>query len=363
MDIIELTTLDNIRAAFYACAKVSFWKESTQKFGQNLLKNCLKLQKDLREGTYQISSTINFTIYERGKCRNISAPRIKDRIVQKLLMQYVLLPKLTRPLIYDNYASLKGKGTSLARKRIMAILERFIRKYGTEGYILQVDIKKYFENIDHEVLKKLYRKEVNESPEIMKLLDYIIDTSSDSDKGLNLGSECPQIFAVYYLHPLDTWIKIVRGEHYYGRYMDDFYILSPSKEHLIELLKDIRAQLEKMKLEVNEKKTHITKLTHGFTFLQTRYLFAGNKIIRKLTHAKIARERKRLKAFRRLVDKEKMTEFKAYSCYKSWRETIIQDYNCWETIGSMDKLFKELFPTYSMTLRPYYIKEIFKGDS
>lgn len=350
MTIKELTTLDNICDAFYQCAKVSFWKESTQRFKSNLLLRALELQEDLRNGTYKVSPTIDFMLSERGKTRQINAPVIRDRVVQKLMMNHILLPALERPLIYDNYASLKGRGTSMARKRMDVHLQRFIREHGTNGYILQIDIRKYFESIDHEVLKRLYRKEVHESPEIMSLIDYIIDTASKTGKGLNLGSECPQIFAVYYLHTIDTWLKVVCGERYYGRYMDDIYVISESKEHLRELLQGIKERLVGLKLEVNDRKTHITKLTHGFTFLQLKYSFNGNHIVKRLTHEKIARERRRLKAFRRLVDDGRMTEVKAYNCYKSWRQSVLKDSNaCWTSIQSIDKLFRELFPDCKKT--------------
>ena len=345
MTITELTTLDNICDAFYECAKVSFWKESTQKFKTNLLLRAAELQEDLRSGNYQVSRTIDFALSERGKTRQINAPVIRDRVVQKLLMKHILLPALTKPLIYDNYASLTGRGTSLARKRMDVHLQRFIRKHGTDGYILQIDIKKYFESVDHETLKRLYRKKVNEPKEIMDLIDYVIDTASDDGKGLNLGSECPQIFAVYYLNSVDTWIKVVCGEKYYGRYMDDIYVISDSKTHLHELLDGIRKQLSDLKLEVNERKTNITKLTHGFTFLQLKYSFNGNHIVKRLTHEKLARERRRLRAFRRLADRGEMTEVKAYNCYKSWRQSALKDSNaCWDSIQSIDKLFRDLFP-------------------
>lgn len=352
MALKELVTLDNICEAFYLCAKVSHWKESTQRFKTNLLLEALDLQEDLLNGTYKVSPTIDFVLNERGKIRNINAPVIRDRVVQKMIMKHILIPALTRPLIYDNYASLKGRGTSQARKRMDANLNRYMREHGTDGYILQIDIKKYFDSVDHEVLKQLYRKEVHESPDIMNLIDYIIDTSSKTDKGLNLGSECPQIFAVYYLHPIDVWMKCVCREHYYGRYMDDIYVISESKEHLRDLLNRLKVKLSELKLEVNEHKTHITKLSHGFTFLQIKYGLDGYRIVKRLTHDKIVRERRRLKTFRRLVDKGQMTEVKAYNCYKSWRFSALKDCNaCWHTIQSTDRLFNELLPNCQETDR------------
>ena len=117
---------------------------------------------------------------------------------------------------------------------------------------------------------------IKEPKEIMDLIDYVIDTSSHSNVGLNLGSEAPQIFAVYYLSPVDTYIKTVRGIKYYGRYMDDMLILGQSKEELRALLEDIKIQLAKLKLKINERKTHIVKLSRGFTYLQVKYSIVDN---------------------------------------------------------------------------------------
>ena len=116
MTIEELTTLEKLNNAFEECSKISHWKESTQRYRANLLSRNLELQDDLRNGTYRVSETIDFIITERGKTRQIKAPVMRDRIVQKILCKEILIPQLSKPLIYDNYASLKNRGTSFARK-------------------------------------------------------------------------------------------------------------------------------------------------------------------------------------------------------------------------------------------------------
>lgn len=277
MTLFELTTLEKLNNAFYKASKASKWKPATQRYQSQLLLNNLELQEELRSGTYKIQPTVNFWIHERGKRRYIESPTIRDRIVQKVLTTEILIPYLTKPLIYDNYASLKGRGTSFARKRVDIMLHRFIRKHGKDGYVLLIDIKQYFPSIDHTILKSMLHKRINEPPEVMNLIDYVVDCSSNSDKGLNLGSEAPQIFAVYYLNPIDTYCKTVKGIKYYGRYMDDIIVLSDSKEKLKVLLEKIKEQLAKLKLTINERKTHITKLSKGFTFLQVKYSIASSK--------------------------------------------------------------------------------------
>ena len=277
MTIQELTTLEKLNNAFYKAEKASRWKAATQRYHSKLLINNVELQEELRNGTYKVQPTVNFWIHERGKERYIESPTIRDRIVQKVLTTEILIPYLTKPLIYDNYASLKGRGTTFARKRIDILLHRYIRKHGTDGYVLQIDVKKYFPSIDHGILKQMLHERIHEPPEIMNLIDYVVDCSSHSEKGLNLGSEAPQIFAVYYLNPVDTYCKTVKGVKYYGRYMDDIIILSDSKECLKGLLAEIKEQLARLMLEVNESKTHITKLSRGFTFLQVKYNVSSKK--------------------------------------------------------------------------------------
>ena len=277
MTIEELTTLEKLNNAFYASADASKWKPATQRYHSNLLLNNLELQEDLRNGTYQVQPTVNFWISERGRQRYIESPTIRDRIVQKVLTTFILIPYLTKPLIYDNYASLKDRGTSFARKRMDILLHRYIRKHGPEGYILQIDIKQYFQSIDHAILKQMVHERIHEPPEIMNLIDYVIDHSSGSDIGLNLGSEAPQIFAIFYLSPVDTYIKTVKGMKYYGRYMDDMFVISDSKDELKALLEEIKDQLARLNLRISDRKTHITKLSRGFTYLQVKYKIDSHK--------------------------------------------------------------------------------------
>lgn len=365
MKIYELSTLDKLNKAFRECSRISSWKESVQRYKMNLIVNNLQLQEDLRNGTYVVSPTTDFDLNERGKLRHIEAPSIRDRIAQKVLCQEILIPQLTKPLIYDNYASLKNRGTSFARKRICVLLQRFLRKHNN-GYVLQIDIKSYFDSVDHTVLKQMIHKRLNESEEVMDLIDYIIDTSSESDKGLNLGSEAPQIFAIYYLSPVDSYIKTVKGVKYYGRYMDDMFIFGESKEELKQLLNGIKNELSKLHLEVNEKKTHIVKLSHGFTFMQIKYNVDNGRVTKRLTRKKIVRERRRLKKHKKLLDKNIVDIGYIQNCYLSWRNNVIKEHNaCKHTIISLDTLFKKLFeiiPKKRKQTREDILKEAFRDN-
>lgn len=342
----ELFTLENLNNAFYEVSRISQWKAKTQVYRMNLLINNLELQSELLSHTYRVSKTTNFQINERGKIRHIEAPAIRDRLVQKVLCKFVYFPQLVPVLIYDNYASIKKRGTSFARKRLDIFLRKYLRNH-ENGYILKIDIRKFFDSVDHETLKQMLHRKLKVSQEVFDLTDYIIDSSSRISKALNLGSDAPQIFANFYLSPIDNYVKNVKGIKFYGRYMDDIFIISENKEELKTLLSEIKLQLASLKLEVNDKKTHITTLKHGFTYLQIKYRIDDKKIIKRPTRNKIVRERRGLKKFKSLLDKGLITEEQVYNRYHSWRNSLIKDCKySKKTITSMGNLYKSLFGVY-----------------
>lgn len=343
----QIVSLNALNRCSLLCTKQSRWKDATQRYLANMLINNVQLHDDVIDGTYSVMPTTDFEINERGRIRKIEAPAIRDKNLQKTLTINVLLPNIRPYLIYDNYASLKSRGTSFARKRFEVLLHRYILKHGVNGYGLFIDIKKYFESIPHHLLKeRMAKRLINESDEIKQLVYCIIDNSSHSDKGINLGGEAPQIFAIDFLTPMDNYIKIVKGVKYYGRYMDDAFVFDESKEKLEALLNDIEKILESVGLETNRKKTRIVKISKIFVFLQIKYnILPTGKIIKRPTRGKIVRERRRLKGFRRLLDKGKMSAKDIYNSYLSWRGTFVKDHNtCNRTLKGMDELFHRLFP-------------------
>jgi len=363
----ELFSLDMINTCAYECTRQSRWKETTQRYLSNLLLNNIELRDEVLSGNYKVRPTVDFTLNERGHIRQIEAPVVRDRIVQKTITNNILIPLLRPCLIYDNFASLEMRGTSFARKRFDIMLRRYFAKNRTDGYALLIDVRKYFNSIDHEVLKQLIAPKIKDlEPRTVDLIHYIIDTSSKTGVGLNLGSEAPQIFAVYYLNPVDQFAKVVKGCKYYGRYMDDIFVLDKTKSELQALLSEIKEVLSKLKLEVNTKKTHIVKLSHGFTYLQVKYnILPSGKIIKRASHDKIVRERRRLKAFKRMLNDGKMTELEIYNCYQSWRGTFIREHNAIKkTLDNMDKLYLDLFGKHEESKekesRSQLVKQIFK---
>lgn len=352
--LYELMDGSRLNQSAWECTRQSRWKDTTQRYLANMLLENMALKEEVMEHRYSVRPTTDFMLNERGRIRKIEAPNVRDRVVQKPIVKDVLIPSLVPYLIYDNYASLARRGTSMARRRFEIMLRKYINRYGTDGYILLIDISKYFENIDHEVLKQLIGPRLADEPvDVVGLVHYIIDTSSKTSKGLNLGSEAPQILAVYYLNLIDTFVKIVKSVKFYGRYMDDMFIICRTKQEARDLLDEISAQMEYLVLNINEKKTQIVKLSHGFTYLQVKYIIkASGKIKKCVTPGKVIRERRRLKGFKRQYNAGLMTETEIYNCYQSWRGTIVKDYNaCKHTLQRMDALYVSLFPEHQPYIR------------
>lgn len=133
------------------------------------------------------------------------------------------------------------------------------------------------------------------------------------------------------------------------------------------MLSEIKQQLARIKLEINESKTHISKLSRGFTFMQIKYSINGSKIVKKPTRQKISRERRRLKKFKKLHDKGKMKELDIRNCYKSWRFGVLKDCNCChKTIQAMDSIYADLFPikeVHKKSKRSQIIDDFFRENA
>lgn len=345
------------RAAQDATKNVKY-KASVKRFMLRRLTNVAELNqklmyhKDIRKGF------ICFTLMERGKIRRIMSVHFSERVPQKSLNKNALVPVLTRSLIYDNGASQKGKGTGFAMKRLVGHLRWHYRHYGNEGYILLIDFKDYFGNIDHERAKQIISKAFDDE-KLIWLTHLFIDSyyehkvkmakcrgddpANEEAKGLGLGSEINQTIAITYPNPLDHYIKEALRIKCFERYMDDSYLVHISKEYLEYCLSEIRRICRELKIIPNEKKTGIVKLSHGFTFLKTQiYLTDTGKILRKPCHDAVVRERRKLKKQKKLVDAGKMTFQDVRQSYSSWRGSM-KHKNARKTVRSMDQLFDRLF--------------------
>ena len=284
---------------------------------------------------------VHFNVMERGKLREIAAVKYPERVAQKSINQNALMPSVADTLINDNSANVKGKGTSFAVKRMVRHLAKHYAEHGCEGYILLGDFKGFFPSIPHDGAKELVRACLDDEA-VIRLICEQIDAQG-GDRGLTLGSEINQTLAVAYPSRIDHFVVECCDVEAYGRYMDDFYAIHTSKEHLQLVLGCIEAISCELGLTLNAKKTHIVKLTHGFTYLKRKFSYdeRGHVVVRPV-RTTFTRERRRLKKHARLVAEGRMTYEQACESYQSWRGHLLK-MDAHGAVLRMDALFASLF--------------------
>jgi len=296
-------------------------KKSAVSFYFHLESEILSLQDELVSGRYIPKPYEIFEIRE-PKVRRIAAADFGDRVVHHAICN-ILDSIFESRLIFDSYACRVGKGTHRAIKR----LQHFSRKY---AYYLKWDIQKYFEGIDHDVLKRLLRRIIKDR-KLLSLLNQIIDhsvTGNAHGKGLPIGNLTSQHFANLYLGELDHFLKDrlkIRG---YIRYMDDSIALSNDKRELHQLLEEVRTFLnEKLKLNLKEKVVRIAPVTEGIPFL-------GFRIYPEM----IRLQRKNLIRWRRKLRKK----------HEHFEEGIISEE---KFVSSLQSMIAHIAHSNSLTLR------------
>lgn len=379
----KISNLNNLYKAYLKSKRGSIWKPQVQMYEMDYLSKLVKTSNSLEDHSYTAKKGATFAVSERGKRRIIRSNPFSDRVVRRCLCDQELIPKLRKYLIYDNGASLQGKGISFTRHRLEQHIHEFYHKYGTnDGYILLMDFSKYYDNIQHSKLKETISKHIC-GPEIMWLFDQIlknfeIDVSYLNDeqykhclswkfnfekqyeldpryltgqkfmpKSVAIGDQVSQISSIYFPTRIDNYIKIVRSIRWYGRYMDDSYIISKDKQQLHELLSQITKISSELGIFINHKKTRIMKLNHTFSWLKLRYrLTDTGHLVKKINPKTVTRERRKLKKYRHMVDQNKMELLDVRNSFKSW----LYNYDkllSYRTKNNMIALYNELFPQHS----------------
>lgn len=276
----EVFTFQNLYEAHLKARKGKRHKKDVILFETHLGMSLAFLCDMLSKRAYHIEGYHHFVIHE-PKERNIQSLSYQDRIVQHCLVDNYLMPLLDNHLIYDNAACRKEKGTDFARDRVKQFLTSYYRRHGNEGYVLQFDIHSYFPSMDHVVLKRKLIRLIQDK-DILSMIFSFIDSYEEKDnpgKGLPMGNQTSQCFAILYLDSIDRIIKEKYSMKYYIRYMDDGILISDDKRKLQMILEDIRDYCLKLKLILNPKKTRIISMKDGFIYIGFRYLLLDSGMV------------------------------------------------------------------------------------
>lgn len=337
-DFEKVVDFHNMYKAYRKAKCGKGFKKSSDRFNLAALDGVNALISQLRNKTYTVSGYNEFKVYE-PKERLIQTTSFKDKVVQHCLCDNVIMPRLERVFILDNCAGQKGKGTLFGLDRLSEQMEEFHSKYGFDGYILKCDITKYFYNISHRQLKDIVSYHFGYDTDVCWLCNLYID--STDGKGLPLGNQINQGFALLYLDGMDKLIKCELGIEYYGRYMDDFYLIHPSKDYLKCCLQVIRAYLETLDLTLNGK-TQVFPFKNGVSYLGFHtYVTSEGLAIRRLKNQNKRNAQKKFLRMAKLVAEEKLPLDKFQASYGAWKNHISHG-NCYSLGQSMDRKISEI---------------------
>lgn len=342
-DFEKIVDFNNMYRAFRKAKCGKGYKKSSARFNLSALDGIHSLIDQLEHKTYRISDYSEFKVYE-PKERIIQTTSFKDKVIQHSLCDNVIMPKLQKVFIRDNCAGQVGKGTLFGLDRLSEQMLAFYQKYGFSGYILKCDISKFFYSIAHEQLKDIVQYHFSYDPDVCWLCELFID--STEGKGIPLGNQINQGFALLYLDGMDKMIQRELGIEYYGRYMDDFYLIHPSKDYLKYCLEVIQAYLETLGLDLNGK-TQIFPFKNGVSYLGFHTYIADNgRPIRKLKNQNKRNAQRKFIRMARLVVEGKLPMKKFQASYQAWKNHASHG-NCKGLILCMDKKINEILKTRS----------------
>ena len=337
-DFEKVCDFGNLHKAYKKSKNGKGFTKSCMRFQLAALDGVHQIKRRLETKTYEVSPYRQFTIYE-PKERIIKACSFQDKIVQHSICDNVLLPRLKTEFIQTNYAGQLNKGTLYGLNCLKAQMQLAYYKYGYNCWIIKADISKFFYNINHDKLKDIVRYFTNDDG-IYWLCEKFID--STEGKGLPLGNQISQVFALLYLSGLDHFVTGELGVKYYGRYMDDFYLIVETKEYAKDCLNALYEFVHSLDLELNSK-TQIIPFKNGIRFCGFHtYVTKEGRVIRKLTNENKRAAKKKFKKMARLVSNRKISKDKFYESYNAWKNHISHG-NCIKLGYEMDKYIERLF--------------------
>jgi RNA-directed DNA polymerase len=300
MSKMEYVTLDEVYTAYTDCRKHKRNTFNAVNFEINAEDNCVRLWRELNNGTYQIGKSIAFIVNYPVK-REIFAADFRDRVVHHLI--YNKLNGLFEDeFIEDCYSCRVGKGTYYGYNRVYHFVNECSLNYTKSCYILKLDIQSFFMSIDKMLLFDMlrlfmidkYSNDIDKNFWINLVRQNVLHQPQKSciikgspknwdglsynkslfnvgeHKGLAIGNLTSQVFANFYMNKFDHFVKDTCGIQYYGRYVDDFIIVHEDKNLLLSLIPRFRKFLkDELMLTLHPNKLYLQHYTKGVKFIGT----------------------------------------------------------------------------------------------
>ena len=308
-------TYKEVYLAYKEARRHKRFTESQIEFELNLHQNLYELWEELRNGTYDISSSVCFMV-TRPKLREVFAANFRDRVVHHILIHY-LMSNFESLFIKNSFSCMKGRGTLYGVRKLKEAMERH-----PKGYVFKFDLKGFFMSINKKLLCKMLLKYIDQTVAIVdkdraEFLKYIAKLivlnhpeinciikgnpnlwtklpkhkslfTIDPRLGLAIGNLTSQLFAGFYLDGFDKFMYKEFGDDY-GRYVDDFFIVSDDKNKVLRLIPKMEKYLKNhLNLTLHKDKRYTQPVSHGCKFIGSEVIdnriYVGNGTVSNMTN-------------------------------------------------------------------------------
>lgn len=305
----DIISLENLLSAWkeFQCGKKN--RKDLQEFSLHLMDNIFLLHNQLLNHTYKHGGYQAFKIND-PKPRDIHKATVRDRLLHHAIYR-ILYPFFDKTFIADSYSCRMNKGTHKSIKRFIDFGRKVSKNNTQTCWILKCDIRKFFANIDHEILIAIFSEYISDQ-NIIWLLVNIVESFSSVKKevGLPLGNLTSQLFVNIYMNKFDQFVKHKLKAKYYIRYADDFVIFSDDKRVLEKQLVQMQKfLLEELKLEMHPDKIFVKTLASGVDFLGVMH-FSDHSVIRTKTKQRMLKKLKRKQKYlnNNMISKESFNQ-------------------------------------------------------
>jgi RNA-directed DNA polymerase len=269
VSLASLLTEDYLAECYHALQKnkaPGIDNVSVKEYGEELEVNLRNLVGRMKTMSYRPQNVLRKYIPKaQGGMRPLGIPAVEDKIVQKGISE--ILKAIFEPnFIDESYGFRQGLGCHDALKKLST--EIFSKPV---NYVLDADIKGFFDNVDHKWMTKFLEHRINDK-NLIRIIDRFLKAGvmeegkyMKTEQGTPQGGVISPVLANIYLHyVLDIWFKKVLRKQLSGyaeivRYADDFVILIQNKEDCGKILESLRERLTKFSLELSEAKTSIIR--------------------------------------------------------------------------------------------------------
>ena len=277
----DIISVENLLSAWREFLRGKRKRKDVAGFSLRLTDNIFLLNRELKEKTYRHGPYFAFKIND-PKPRDIHKASVRDRLVHHAIYR-MLYPYFDRKFIFDSYSCRLDKGVHRAINQFREYGRTVSRNHTRTVWILKCDIRKFFANIHHEILKDILEKYIQDTNVIWLLWQVINSFQTAQNIGLPLGNLTSQLLVNIYMNEFDQFLKRKLKIRYCVRYADDFVILHENKVFLENLIPKISRYLEmRLKLSLHSDKVFIKTFASGIDFLGWVH-FPAHRVLRTTT--------------------------------------------------------------------------------